>query len=273
MGTYPSFWGFSGIDCGDLSKGLVMSDDRDGFLAESGADAFRASLLSGSFSAEAYVSHAAQLFRISAALSPRHRVDAHRLVGRKYAQRGYALIHTQSEAALEPDLLTLTAAQGEQVLGTLSVRFDGPEGLAADQSFDAEMAELRRRGRRLCEFTRLAMDIDQASKRLIACLFHMTYLKAARGYGAETVVVEVNPRHVGYYKRMLGFEVCGEVRMNHRVNAPAVLMSLDFAHVQQQIQLLGGRPALGALARSLYPYAYSPKEEAALLAGLAITLQ
>ena len=40
----------------------------------------------------------------------------------------------------------------------------------------------------------------------------------------DYVVIEVNPRHVRYYERMLGFEVIGPERMNPRVEAPAVLL-------------------------------------------------
>jgi len=183
---------------------------------------------------------------------------------RKYEQRGYHW----ATSALETHLMTLTAQREAEVLGTLSVRFDGPSGLAADACFADEMRQLRASGDSLCEFTRLALDIDHTAQRVLACLFHVAYLYAYRLREAQRLVVEVNPRHVGFYRRMLGFEVCGEARLNPQVAAPAVLMSLNFSHAQQQIARYGGQPGLGPVARSLYPYGYSPFEEEGLLKSI-----
>lgn len=250
-----------------------MFADSAGFLAAGAVDALRATLRSGGANTIAPV----RAFRISAAMSASQRLQALELVGRKYAARGYAIAAKAGQAAgrdgQEADLLTLTAAREGTVLGTLSVRFDGSEGLAADQVFKTEMRQLRAGGRRLCEFTQLAMDIDEASKRVLACLFHMAYLQAYRLRGAELLVVEVNPRHVGYYQRMLGFRICSEERMNPRVKAPAVLMCLDFQYAQQQVLRYGGQPHLGSVARSLYPFGYSPAEEAVLLEELTASRQ
>lgn len=246
-----------------------MFADQAGFLAAGAADALRASLLSGGAQGHAPV----RAFRISAAMSASQQLQARELVGRKYAARGYAIAAKAAQAQAgrehaEADLLTLTAARESAVLGTLSVRFDGAQGLAADQVFPAEMRQLRAGGRRLCEFTQLAMDIEAASKQVLSCLFHMAYLQAYHLRGAELLVVEVNPRHVGYYRRMLGFRVCSEERMNPRVQAPAVLMCLDFVWGEQQVKRYGGQPHMASVVRSLYPFFYSPSEEATLLQEL-----
>lgn len=252
-----------------------MFTDNAGFLAAGAADALRATLLSGGANSYAPV----RAFRISAAMSASQQLQARELVGRKYAARGYAIAAKAAQAlgvreqAAEADLLTLTAARESAVLGTLSVRFDGAQGLAADQVFPTEMRQLRAGGRRLCEFTQLAMDIEAASKQVLACLFHMAYLQAHHLRGAELLVVEVNPRHVGYYRRMLGFRVCSEERMNPRVQAPAVLMCLDFKWGGEQVQRYGGQPHMASVVRSLYPFFYSQAEEATLLQELRAARQ
>lgn len=53
-------------------------------------------------------------------------------------------------------------------------------------------------------------------------------------------MIEVNPRHVEFYRRMLGFEMFGAERLCNRVNAPAVLLRLDLSYARQQIEKLGG---------------------------------
>jgi hypothetical protein len=127
---------------------------------------------------------------------------------------------------------------------------------------------LRSGGHRVCEFTKLAIDGAARSKRVLATLFHVAYLYAYRVMGFDCLLIEVNPRHVNYYSRILGFTVLASSRMNLRVNAPAVLMRLDFSHTAEQIARFGGQPQLSATERSLYPYSFSPEEEAGIVARI-----
>ncbi len=203
---------------------------------------------------------------VQAAVDAPQRQLAQRLVSQRYAQRGYRRVLRCGEA--DARLLTLSANEGDHVQGTLGIRFDSPAGLNADAFFPAEMAELRASGRLICEFTQLALDHDVSSREVLAALFHTAHLHAHRLRGIELLVIEVNPRHVPYYRRMLGFKVCGAERMNPRVQAPAVLMVLDLNYCQQQIDLYGGRPELGEQVRSLYPYAFSAEEVQRLLSEL-----
>lgn len=186
------------------------------------------------------------------------------LVGRRYGQRGLRVGTAESP---EPGLVTLEAHAGRRLAGTLSVRMDGPDGLAADASFPEELLRLRAKGRKLCEFTRLAMEPDADAKAALASLFHMAYLVAHQLKGANLLVMEVHPRHAPFYRRMLGARrlVLGE---NQSVAAPSVLMCLDMAFVQEQIRRFGGRPEWATEVRSLYPLAFAPADEPALLERL-----
>ena len=49
-------------------------------------------------------------------------------------------------------------------------------------------------------------------QRVLAALFHVAYIVAHRIRGYDTLVMEVNPRHVRYYERMLGARAIGEPR-------------------------------------------------------------
>jgi hypothetical protein len=186
------------------------------------------------------------------------------LVGRRYGQRGLSVTPFGSP---EPGLATLQAHDGRRLVGTLSVRVDGPDGLAADASFPDELQRLRDQGRKLVEFTRLALEGELPSKTVLAGLFHLAYLYAERIKGANLLVMEVHPRHAPFYRRMVGAKKLN-VGMNESVNAPSVLLCLDLAHIRTQIQRFGGRPELGDEVRSLYPFAYAPSEEAGLIESL-----
>jgi hypothetical protein len=157
--------------------------------------------------------------------------------------------------------ITLTAVEDSRTIGTITVGLDGPEGMSCEDVFGAEIDALRASGRRVCEFTKLAVDADTSAKRILAGLFHVAYIVAHRIRGFDTLVMEVNPRHVRYYERMLGAQVIGAERMNRVVNAPAVLLSISFAYIMAQIGEHAGRPERAATERSLYPFAFTRSEE------------
>lgn len=207
-------------------------------------------------------------FSIQLARTSQQRRSAHWLVTQRYAQRGYLQVPWAAEA--EAQLLTLSAVSEQGTLGTLGVRLDSVHGLKCEESFGPEIAELRRSGRRLCEFTQLALDHGTTSLPVLAALFQSAHLFAYRLQGVELLVIEVNPRHVGYYRRMLDFQVCSDVRQNPRVNAPAVLMCLDLVYGQSRIDALAGTCPLGS--RSLYPHFQADEGERQLLDSLRAQL-
>lgn len=195
--------------------------------------------------------------------------DALGLVERRYADRGLAVTRERFSSRNEAGDVVCTARDGDQIVGTLTVRFDGTGGLKADQLFEAELAEWRTAGIKLCEFGSLAVDKHSHDpKRVLAQVFHLGYLHAHRRARCERLIIEVNPRHVAFYRRWLGLLPYTTARHNPRVNAPAVLMSVDFATVREQISLWGGRPQLLVSARSLYPLAWDEATEAAMLAKI-----
>lgn len=204
---------------------------------------------------------------VHTAQTPGHQHRAHALVGRRYAERGYRF-----HAPVQPQadhLVTVNAGNQHSTLGTLTVRFDSAQGLHADEVFGLEIDALRKAGRRVCEFTKLALEGELPSQQILAALFHMAYIHAHLLRGFDILAVEVNPRHAGYYRRMLGFKVCSPERTNLRVQAPAVLLCLEFEHIRTQIAHYRGRPDLGSQARTLYPLAFSAQEEGRLVEQLS----
>lgn len=203
------------------------------------------------------------LFAIRAANSEGHRSSASILVSRRYAWRGYETTTATSCAEADDDV-TLVALGAGETIGTISIGFDSIDGLKVDDLFSREVDALRADGHRVCEFTKLAVDSQVQSKRVLAALFHVAYIHAHRMRRCDRLLIEVNPRHVRYYQRMLGFTVLASERLNRRVNAPAVLMCLDFAHAREQIALFGGNAGSAIGERSLYPFFFSATEEAGI---------
>jgi hypothetical protein len=203
-------------------------------------------------------------FRIRVARSRDSQEHAGSLVKRRYASRGYQV----SKARLDPNLFTFVAYDKGDLVGTVSLRLDSPAGLAADGLYKGEIDALRRPHSLICEFTRLAIDVNSGSKSVLASLFHTAYLFAHRVRHCDAAVIEVNPRHVVFYQRALAFEVMGPERLSPRVNAPAVLLCIHFQTIAEGVAKYAGRTELARSTHLLFPYGFSAKDEEGILGRL-----
>ena len=189
------------------------------------------------------------------------------LVERRYADSGLAVTRERFSSRNEDGDVVCTARDGDRIVGTLTVRFDGAGGLKADLLFQAELDAWRGAGVTLCEFGNLAVDRHSHPPRcLLAHLFHLAYLHAHRRAGCERGVIEVHPRHVAFYWRVLGARLHTTARHNPRVEAPAVLMSFDLSTVSERIARWSGCPELLAQPHGLPPLARAPATEAVMRA-------
>jgi N-acyl amino acid synthase FeeM len=198
------------------------------------------------------------LFKVRLANSEARRESASYLIERRYAWRGYAV---NSATCPAPNRITIAAHDEENIVATVTIGLDSSEGLFIDGLYAPEANRLRVQGRRIAEFTKLAVDNNAHSKPLLAALFHIAYICARRIHRCTDLLIEVNPRHVAFYRRMLGFEQFGEARTDPRIGAPAVLLKLCLAHAQAEIARLGGNIHAAAAGRSLYPYFFAASEE------------
>lgn len=198
------------------------------------------------------------LFKVRLANTQERRSQASYLIQRRYAWRGYAV---GEHAPTTPSRITVAAHDEDATAGTVTVGLDSPEGLFVDGLYADEADRLRRGGCRLAEFTKLAIDNNIHSKPLLAALFHIAFIYARRIHRCTHLLIEVNPRHESFYRRMLGFEACGPTRADPRIGAPAMLLRLCLEHAQSEIARLGGNPNVATLERSLYPYAFAAREE------------
>lgn len=162
-------------------------------------------------------------YDIRPARTPRQLAQALELVRRMYAWRGYSVTATLP-AFDDPNRLTLVAWQAGEVAATLTIGRDSPDGLLADALYRDELGALRARGRVVCEVTRLAVNPDLRSANLLGDLFKAALRFGQERFTASDVIVEINPRHLNYYRRRYGFRQIGAIKPCPRVDAPAVLL-------------------------------------------------
>lgn len=145
------------------------------------------------------------------------------LVRRMYAWRGY-LLSPSRQPVDDPNHVVLGAWDDGELIATLTTSRDSRAGLLADALYGEEISVLRKPARVICEVTRLAVDADCHDPELLKSLFRAAYQYARAVFGGTDAVIEVNPRHAGYYRRELGFQQVGKLRTCPRVEAPAVLL-------------------------------------------------
>lgn len=184
-----------------------------------------------------------------------------KLIKRMYSWRGY---DTDSAAVFSHDdkQITFEASTKCEPFGTLTLGIDSEKGLLADELYEEEINAFRLKNKKVCEVSKLAVDSKYGSKEVLASLFHLAYIYARTIHKASDAFIEVNPRHAGFYKRMLGFQPIGKVRTCQRVGAPAVLLHLELDYMDAQISSLAG--LRGVKDKSLYPYFFPHYKEEGL---------
>jgi hypothetical protein len=205
-------------------------------------------------------------FKIRLAGSEERRRVAHMLVHKMYSTRGYKTDTPDPASAVEyPARLTLLLSdRHERPRGTMSLIFDVGDGLPADTAFADLLNPMRAEGRRLAEVSRLAIDDGGGGTYLVAGMAQVLLIYSTAIHHFTDWIIEVNPRHVAYYKRMLGFETMGDPRQCARVEAPAVLMRIRLADMVARAQASAGKAGRKAGDRSMYAYFIDPGEAHAI---------
>ena len=206
-------------------------------------------------------------FKIRIASSDDRIIQANTLVRKKYEWRGYEVQGLVSQ----PNYVTLIIYSDEKLVATMTLGVDSVNGLSADESFKVELDSIRsKKSRRISEITKFAIEDGFGSKQIQASIIHITYIFARYVHACTDFVIEVNPRHVQFYEKYLGFKTIGQEKYCLRVKAPSRLMHIDLDYMNQEIEQFGGsgmgRSKNGE--KSLYPYFFRKTDEEGIAARL-----
>jgi hypothetical protein len=203
-----------------------------------------------------------QQFKIRLAQTDASRSAATMLVQQRYAWRGYQA----GEIRKQPNRITLLAYLQDQIVGSLNIGYDSPEGLSADERYKEEIDALRAQGLSVGEITKLAIDEHAGSKQVLAGMINIAYLYGIM-HGVTDAVIEVTPRHRAFYQRMLDFKQIGDERFYASSNTNVVLMHIKLSHIGERIEAVGGK-GLDAADRSIYPYFFPPNDQRGIMERL-----
>ena len=184
--------------------------------------------------------------RVVVAQSPEEFEAAHGLVRKRYAWRGYEVeavgdaIAARAHPRFQQEI-TFVAEKRDTTIGTVTLGLDGPLGLRAEETHGDVIRMARTDGCRVCELTRLAVEESVDSKSVLASLFSLVYAAGRTMHDVTDVFIEVNPRHVVYYSRILGFVVAAGERFCERVRAPSVLLRLEIEALAERLEIMAER--------------------------------
>ena len=211
-------------------------------------------------------------YKVRVASSKETQRSAVFLVEKMYRWRGY--IKDEETIKLAPKeeasfITLLVFGKDNRPVGTATINFGDPQGMIqADDLYHEELETMRREGKTIMELTKFAMERHGGgSMRIIASLMNMIYIYG-KIYGYDHTVIEVNPRHVAFYQSKFGFRQIGPERTCQRVQAPAILLVLDWRYIGQQVRKFGGRKNDEAAGDNLYRYFLSERDEAGLIQRL-----
>jgi hypothetical protein len=127
-----------------------------------------------------------------------------------------------------PETTTLIVEDNQGEIGAaLTLVFDSPIGLPADELYKEEIDGFRNGGRKICEIISFGINKSvKGSVKILAGLFYSAYLLAWRINNATDLVITVHARYENFYRNLL-FNKIGPVRKYAKVNGtPTVLLNL-----------------------------------------------
>lgn len=136
---------------------------------------------------------------------------------------------------LQPSCDIFIASLRDEVISTVSLIADGPQGLPMESIYADEISRLRETGLQFGEVSALADRRRQLSRTLPVFVRMMRLMvQNAHRKGLDRLLVAVHPRHARFYQRFLSFKLLAEERTYPLVcNHPAVALYLDFNEIHR----------------------------------------
>lgn len=181
----------------------------------------------------------ARAFTIRVARGRSELASAYRLVYRRYLAKGYvgsrpAGMVYHPRFALCTSRTLVAATEGGQIVGTMSLVGDNPDGLQLEEIYRAEVDSLRAQCRSVAEVTCLCIDTEpqHPGKDIFAGLtkfaIHHAYLK-----GYDDLLLAIHPRHYRTYWHTFRAYPIGPCREYPSVSDnPALLCRIELHNLE-----------------------------------------
>lgn len=150
-----------------------------------------------------------------------------------------------------------------KIAGSLTLVFSECSKLPAERIYYDELNELKKKGEKLVEVSRLVIANEyRNSKEVLLLLINYLLIYSYHIKEYTSIIIEVNPRHKVYYKNLLQFTEIGNEKACPTVqNFPAILLHLPLEVYQKEVvKFHNGINKLNS-SRSLYSHFLKPEQE------------
>lgn len=160
-------------------------------------------------------------------------------------------------------LILIVQDKEKNVIGSVTLVFDGTSKLPAEKIYSDELTILRNQKEKIAEISRLVIDPNyRNSKEILVLLFNYLYIYTYYVKQYTCLAIEVNPRHTTYYQELLHFRKIGNLKECPNVkNAPAILMYVNLKFGQKEVVRLSQIKKVDSKNRSLYSEFIKPEQE------------
>jgi len=171
--------------------------------------------------------------------------QAFKVVYNVYRASGYVKEAHASEMlydiySLLPTTSVFVFKSYRDVISTMTLYDDTPPlGLPLDALYKDKVDELRSQGRRVAEIGALATPKRRRSLGIMIYLAKAVF-NYLRINHVNDVCITVNPKHTRFYRDILLFKDFGEERSYEKVDAPAVLLRVDFDEYAARLEKIYG---------------------------------
>ncbi len=166
------------------------------------------------------------------------RKKSYRLMYDVYSSIGYGKSHESglwySLHELLEDAVTICVVHDEDVIATMTVLYDNPVGLPADEVYKQELDRLRSKGHRFAEVFSLSIRADwRENEILMGRMIYFCYLVSRYGFNATHFVITIIPEHAAFYRDRLLFEVMAKDGLHEKTGVYCYLLEQDLNLFQQ----------------------------------------
>lgn len=165
--------------------------------------------------------------------------------------------------ANEETVILIVQDKNKKIIGSVTLVFEENCKLPSEKMYRDEIKNIKNEGHRLAEISRLIIHPDyRNSKEVLLLLFNYLAIYTYRVKKYSCLIVQVNPRHISYYKLLLKFKEVGNQKISPIVNnAPAILLSLTTDTYKHEMENLKGNIIFHRKERSLYPHFLKSEQE------------
>lgn len=172
------------------------------------------------------------------------------------------------------DTTTIVTEEKGKITGSLTLVFDSPAKLPADELYANELDEIRKDpSKKIFEAISFVVSKEQRTNpKIIAYLMSTLYSIGFDLHEATDLVITVHTKHVSFYQKVLLFDVIGEVKNYPKVNqTPARLLHLTKDQIRKNYQLATlGDPSVKGTFYPLFLVSYQVKKELTEFLALSI---